>query len=53
MLIDLTTTILKDSDIIKWAKSQENPYIAMGHVGTHLDTYEKKRSHFNILNLLV
>ncbi len=41
MYIDLTTIVSQESDLVNWAKSQENPYIAMGHVGTHLDTYEK------------
>lgn len=41
MLLDLTTTVSQDSPLIQWAKSQDNPHIAMGHVGTHLDTYEK------------
>lgn len=41
MYIDLTTNVSQDSPMMKWAKSQENPYIAMGHIGTHLDTYEK------------
>lgn len=38
---DLTTMVSQDSPLIKWAKSQDNPHIAMGHIGTHLDTYEK------------
>lgn len=41
MIFDLTTVITQDNSILKWAKSQDNPHIAMGHVGTHLDTYEK------------
>lgn len=41
MLLDLTTTVSKDSPLLQWAKSQDNPHIAMGHIGTHLDTYEK------------
>lgn len=41
MYIDLTTVVSQNSPIMSWAKSQDNPYIAMGHVGTHLDTYEK------------
>ena len=40
MLLDLTTTVDQDSPLIQWAKSQDNRHIAMGHVGTHLDTYE-------------
>lgn len=41
MFIDLTTMISQDSPVIQWAKSQDNPHVAMGHIGTHLDTYEK------------
>lgn len=41
MYIDLTTTVSQDNHLMKWAKSQDNPHIAMGHIGTHLDTYEK------------
>lgn len=42
MCLDLTTSISQNSPLIQWAKSQDNPYIAMGHIGTHLDTYEKR-----------
>lgn len=41
MYVDLTTVVSPDSPMMAWAKSQENPYVAMGHIGTHLDTYEK------------
>ncbi len=41
MYIDLTTTVPQNSPQMQWAKAQEIPYIAMGHIGTHLDTYEK------------
>ncbi|MDY4788118.1 MAG: cyclase family protein [Bacilli bacterium] len=41
MYLDLTINVSQKSPLIQWAKSQENPYIAMGHIGTHLDTYEK------------
>ncbi|MCI5772993.1 MAG: cyclase family protein [Erysipelotrichaceae bacterium] len=41
MYIDLTLKVDKDSPIVQWALSQDNPHMAMGHVGTHLDTYEK------------
>ena len=41
MYIDLTTNVSQNSPLIQWAKSQDNPHIAMGHIGTHLDTYEK------------
>ena len=41
MIIDITTVVAKDSPLIAWAESQDNKHIAMGHVGTHLDTYEK------------
>ncbi len=41
MYVDLTTVVSQDSPLVLWAKSQDNPHVAMGHVGTHLDTYEK------------
>lgn len=41
MFLDLTTMVSQDSPLIQWAKSQDNPHVAMGHIGTHLDTYEK------------
>ena len=43
IFIDLTIPILEDNPLIMWAKSQDNPHIAMGHIGTHLDTYEKTK----------
>lgn len=43
MIIDLTLSLKKDNDVYIWAKQQENPYIALGHVGTHLDTYKKTK----------
>lgn len=43
MFVDLTTVVSQDSPQMLWAKSQDNPHIAMGHVGTHLDTYEKSK----------
>lgn len=40
MIIDLTAKIRED--LVKpWLDMQENKHIAMGHVGTHLDTYNK------------
>lgn len=43
MILDLTTMLTPDHSMIAWAKTKENPHIAMGHVGTHLDTYEKTK----------
>lgn len=43
MILDLTTMLTADHPMIAWAKTKENPHIAMGHVGTHLDTYEKTK----------
>ena len=40
-LIDLTMSISSQNPLVLWAKSQQNPHVAMGHIGTHLDTYEK------------
>lgn len=42
MFVDLTLPISKKHRLLEWAKSQPHPSLAMGHVGTHLDTYEKK-----------
>lgn len=41
MYIDLTVKVNNDSPMIEWAKKQNNPHIAMGHIGTHIDVYEK------------
>ncbi len=41
MFVELTAKISEDCPILSWANAQENPYLAMGHVGTHLDCYEK------------
>ncbi len=40
-VVDITTVVKADSPMMAWAKSQANEHIAMGHIGTHLDTYEK------------
>ena len=40
MIIDLTTVV--DSELMEtWLKTQENRHIATGHIGTHLDVYDK------------
>ena len=41
MFLDLTLDICKYSHILEWANSQNNKHIAMGHIGTHLDVYER------------
>ncbi|WP_300365587.1 hypothetical protein [Brachyspira sp.] len=41
MLLDLTYYISGNSEVMKWVEYQNNKHIAMGHVGTHLYTYEK------------
>lgn len=41
MYIDLTTIVSQDNPLLQWAREQNNPHLAMGHIGTHLDTYEK------------
>ena len=41
MLIDLTTKVTIENDAMKQAYKQQNRIMAMGHVGTHLDTYNK------------
>lgn len=42
MYLDLTTIVSQNSSLIQLAKEQDNPHVAMGHIGTHLDTYEKR-----------
>lgn len=42
MYVDLTSLIPQNSALLQWAFAQDNPHVAMGHVGTHLDTYEKR-----------
>lgn len=37
--IDLTTKVEKDHPMMIQAAKKENPLAAMGHIGTHLDTY--------------
>ena len=43
MIIDLTTYVNKDNEVMKWSEAQVNKHIALGHVGTHLDTYNKTK----------
>ena len=40
MIIDLTTKV-KEELVEPWLAKQEKKHIALGHVGTHLDTYLK------------
>lgn len=40
-MLDITTNVSPNSPLIQWAKSQDNKHIAMGHIGTHIDVYEK------------
>lgn len=37
----LTTIVSHDNPLMKWVQKQDNKYIAMEHIGTHLDTYKK------------
>lgn len=41
MFINLSLKLSTNHPLMKWAKQQKNPYIATGHVGTHLDVYNK------------
>lgn len=41
MLTDLTLHVELNNPVMTWAKAQKSPHLAMGHVGTHLDTYNK------------
>lgn len=43
MLVELTVEVPADSPVVQWARTQKNSYAAMGHVGTHLDRYEKTK----------
>lgn len=40
MIIDLNTKVSREL-VEPWLSLQENKHIAMGHIGTHLDTYNK------------
>ena len=40
MIIDLTTAVDRH-ELAKRLQNQENRYLAAGHIGTHLDTYQK------------
>lgn len=42
MKIRLTCLINEENPAYLWAKQSDNPHFAMGHVGTHIDTYLKK-----------
>lgn len=42
MKTDLTFRAEENNPVLIWAKQSENPFLAMGHVGTHIDTYLKK-----------
>lgn len=39
--IDLTLQVGKTNKVYKWAEMQLKKHIVMGHVGTHIDVYEK------------
>ncbi len=41
MYLDLTTIVSQNNPLIQWAKEQDNFHVAMGHIGTHVDVYEK------------
>ncbi len=41
--IDLTLHVGKTNKIYKWAETQLKKDIVMGHVGTHIDVYDKKQ----------
>lgn len=48
MILDLTTMLTPDHPMIAWAKTKENPHIAMGHVGTHLVPMKKQKFRWSI-----
>lgn len=41
MNIDLTTAVDADNPLVLRAQQMPDRYVAMGHIGTHLDTYYK------------
>ena len=41
MLIDLTVPVEHYRSLLEEARKKENAFVATGHIGTHLDTYEK------------
>ena len=41
MLIDLTLSAEDCRSLLEEARKKENAFVATGHIGTHLDTYEK------------
>lgn len=40
-MIDITLKLEKNNNVWNWLKSQENKLIAAGHIGTHIDVYNK------------
>lgn len=40
----LTTIVSSESHFMKWVQKQDNKYIAMGHIGMHLDMYKNTNS---------
>lgn len=48
MIFDLTIKI-DEKEMEKWLETQENKHIAMGHIGTHLDTYNKTKIPLNYI----
>lgn len=46
MFLNLTLNLDENHPLLQWASKQTNPYIATGHIGTHLDIYN--HSHIPI-----
>lgn len=41
VMVDISLKLEKDNHVWNWLKSQENKLIAAGHIGTHIDVYNK------------
>lgn len=40
-MIDLSLKLERDNEVWNWLKNQENKLISAGHIGTHIDVYNK------------
>lgn len=40
-MIDISLKLERTNDVWNWLKSQENKLISAGHIGTHIDVYNK------------
>lgn len=40
-MIDISLKLERSNDVWNWLKSQENKLVSAGHIGTHIDVYNK------------